>query len=83
MPTTESILADLTNVFHASTLQERRVCIGFEYFRYFHPMWHFFQLFRAHHKGHVIESIDLFKQLHRNAQVRCAIKLRKIMRGEA
>jgi hypothetical protein len=29
------------------------------------------------------QIIDLFKQLHRNERTRCAIKLRKIIRGEA
>jgi hypothetical protein len=29
------------------------------------------------------QIVALFKQLHRTAQVRCAIRLRKIMRGEA
>lgn len=29
------------------------------------------------------QIIDLFKQLHRTAQVRCALKLRKILQGKA
>jgi hypothetical protein len=31
----------------------------------------------------IIQIIDLFKQLNRQAQVRCGVKLRNIMRGEA
>jgi hypothetical protein len=29
------------------------------------------------------QIIDLFKQLHRQSQIRCAIKLRRILRGDA